>query len=67
MQKHPRLILDLKLYLKKKPQRRGLPRKSGETFKNTPYIQNLQRQLSTIIKANNIFCNIKRSANKRKG
>ena len=42
--------------LKKKSHRRWIPRESGKTSKNTPYIEHLQRQLSTILKTSNIFC-----------
>ena len=57
----------LKTLFKKKPHRRRLLCKSVETSKNTPNIEQPQRQLSTIIRTNNIFCSIKRSANKLKG
>ena len=51
---------------KKKPHRRWIPRESGKTSKNTPYIEHLQRQFSTILKTSSIFCSTKRSANKYK-
>ena len=57
----------LKTLFKKKPHRRRLLCKSVETSKNTPNIEQPQRQLSTIIRTNNIFCSIKQTANKHKG
>ena len=56
----------LNTLFKKKPHRRWIPRESGKTSKNTPYIEHLQRQLSTVLKTSNIFCSTKRSANKYK-
>ena len=57
----------LKTLFKKKPLCRCLLHEYVETFRNTSNTEHPQRQLSTIIRTNNIFCSIKQTANKQKG